>query len=58
MLTAMPALKSLSFELQELPSRLCGPLTPQDLIAFSQARHLSFLALKQYVAYHAMACPC
>ncbi len=47
MLTAMPALKSLSFESQELSSTLLWPpLSPQDLIAITQARQLSFLALK------------
>ena len=44
MLTAMPALKSLSFESPELSSTLYWP--PQDLIAITQARQLSFLGLK------------
>lgn len=44
MLTAMPALKSLSFESPELSSTLYWP--PQDLSAITQARQLSFLDLK------------
>ena len=44
MLTAMPALKSLSFESPELSSTLYWP--PQDLIAITQACQLSFLSLK------------
>ncbi|DBA98708.1 TPA: hypothetical protein ACH3X1_014481 [Trebouxia sp. C0004] len=47
MLTALPALKSLSFECQELSSMLYWPpMSAQDLIAITQARQLSFLGLK------------
>ena len=47
MLTAMPALKSLSFECHELLSTLFWPpLSAHDLIAITQARQLSFLGLK------------
>lgn len=54
MLTAVPALKSLSFESQELSSTLYWPpLSPQDLVAISQAHQLAFLALK---AVHDLSC--
>ena len=47
MLTAMPALESLSFECQELLSTLFWPpLSLHDLIAITQARQLCFLGLK------------
>ena len=43
--SALPALQRFSFDSKETPRQLCMPLSVQNLVTLSQARHLSSLSL-------------